>query len=213
MTEPSRRSARRIAGARPPTIGPERAGQHDVAGPQRPALATIVAPASSRMQRMPRQAAPAPTRRSRRSSSAPSRKRRSTSPDCDGSPSTKRAEEALSATVSTMLMFQFCDAAVDDLDRRQHEIDRAQQLRSSSDPSRQVAAEHEGDLGLRTWLEQPRGDTSPPFDTAMSANRTPKSGWSTPSWRCTACDVSPILRPTMRRPAALQWRVLISWIS
>ena len=34
----------------------------------------------------------------------------------------------------------------------------------------------------------------------MSSNRTPKSGWSTPSCFCTAGEVRPILRPTTRVP-------------
>ena len=36
----------------------------------------------------------------------------------------------------------------------------------------------------------------------MSSSSTPKSGWSTPSWACTAGEVRPILRPTTVAPAA-----------
>ena len=48
------------------------------------------------------------------------------------------------------------------------------------------------------------------MDTSMSANNTPKSGWSTPSWRCTAGEVSPILRPTMTaRSDATRYQLLL----
>src|SRR6185312_9186547 len=46
--------------------------------------------------------------------------------------------------------------------------------------------------------------TSSSADTSISANSTPKSGWSTPSCCCTADDVSPILRPTTTAPAAIR---------
>ena len=35
----------------------------------------------------------------------------------------------------------------------------------------------------------------------MSSSSTPKSGWSTPSWACTAAEVRPTLRPTTVAPA------------
>ncbi len=36
------------------------------------------------------------------------------------------------------------------------------------------------------------------------SSRTPKSGWSTPIWRCIAAEVSPTLWPLIRAPAAVQ---------
>jgi hypothetical protein len=38
----------------------------------------------------------------------------------------------------------------------------------------------------------------------MSEKSRPKSGWNTPNWRCTASEVNPILRPTMRWPASIR---------
>src|SRR5262249_31681563 len=41
-------------------------------------------------------------------------------------------------------------------------------------------------------------------ETSISANRKPKSGWSTPNCCCTASEVRPILRPTMTPPVAVR---------
>ena len=41
-----------------------------------------------------------------------------------------------------------------------------------------------------------------PGGQSIVASSVPKSGWSTPSWACTAGLVSPILRPATLSPAA-----------
>jgi hypothetical protein len=81
------------------------------------------------------------------------------------------------------------DPAVDDFQRGGEERRRRAHLGSRALRTGQVGAEDQRDLGLDLGLHEP-------------ARRAPKSGWSTPSWRCTAGDVRPILRPTKRCPAA-----------
>jgi hypothetical protein len=52
------------------------------------------------------------------------------------------------------------------------------------------------------------GATNAPLLRTMSEKRAPKSGSSTPNCACTAFEVSPILRPQMRRPRSCQMRVV-----
>lgn len=96
------------------------------------------------------------------------------------------------------------DATVDDFEGRDRVIDGARtssaQKSSSTRSWPRTNAISASALGCNS-----RSDgTSSSADTSISANSTPKSGWSTPSCCCTADDVSPILRPTTTAPAAIR---------
>ena len=60
----------------------------------------------------------------------------------------------MSAIVSRMPIFQSADARIDDLDRRQRELDRAQNVGDRQMLVVEVAADDEGDLGLDLGLDQ-----------------------------------------------------------
>ena len=81
-------------------------------------------------------------------------------------------------------------------------VDRgSHRRRRRAAPSARSSAEHERDLGLdlAAGAAAATGIGIAVAVNAMSSNSTPKSGWSTPSCCCTAGEVRPILRPTMRR--------------
>ena len=72
-------------------------------------------------------------------------------------PSTTAPELALSAMVSSSPIFQSRDAAVDDLQRGQHEVHRGERLVRTSTPGPRRGVEDEGDLRLDARLEEPVG--------------------------------------------------------
>jgi hypothetical protein len=182
----------------------ERPGEDDLAGRNgEPRSRQVRASHSTASTGSPRQAAPVPLLIVAPESSASviSTPRRSRSPSLVVvSPSTNSPLDALSATVSANVMSQ---PAI-----RLSTISSAGTTSSTAArtvPASRSAASRSADrtnaisasiLGCISRVES----TTAPAATRMSSKSTPKSGWSTPSCRCTANDVNPIFRPTMRRP-------------
>ena len=128
-------------------------------------------------------------------------------------PVTINPDEALSATVSTSLIFQSAT--------RLSTISIAgitPAMAASAVPvvtpgPGEVAAHDEGHLGLDARLHQ-RGEVHlvAVLDDHLSVS-TPKSGSSTPSSFCIGSDVSPTFRPITRCPSATRRSMLIVWIA
>ncbi|MBG0852167.1 hypothetical protein I2W78_10030 [Streptomyces spinoverrucosus] len=183
----------------------QRPGEHEVAGAQRLApLGERRRQQTAALRGLPRQSAPVPSETVR-----PTRvmvivtARRSTPVSGTGlPPRTYGPQEALSATVSTREMSQS--------ETRLSTISSAGSAKSTARGTSTTVHSRCGrsrpstsatSASTRGWSSRPAG-TSPPSGTVMSANSAPKSGRSTPSCRCTATEVRPILRPTIRRPAS-----------
>ena len=97
------------------------------------------------------------------------------------------------------------DARSDHLDRRQHVVHGGDQLTDRRHPDEgrhepappQPRPRHAAEASPRLGPALRRRGTCRPATRRSRAR-------STPSWRCTAADVSPILRPTIRRPSPTQ---------
>ena len=224
---PSRSARSRPRGGRTPRGTRRRAatgtilwtapGQHDVAGAGGPSpkLPSLLASQATQRAGLPRIAAPAPV-----SMQLPvpgdghAEQPQVEVGDRPHPPTeTNSPDDALSATVSTSLIFQSAT--------RLSTISTAGSTPAMA--SSATAALMPGPARSRAMTKassaSTRGCTSrdsairSPSSTIISSVRTPKSGSSTPSSSCIGFEVRPTLRPITRCPAAIRRSMLIVWIA
>ena len=84
--------------------------------------------------------------------------------------------------------------------------------RQQSRQDRQVAAEHERDLGLGARRDELAGVHRLALVEHHAESRMPKSGWSTPSMSITTLLVTPIFLPITVSPASVRRWIMRCWM-
>ncbi|MNP44986.1 hypothetical protein D3C76_1388740 [compost metagenome] len=119
-------------------------------------------------------------------------------------PITKTPQEALSATVSWMRIFQsWMRESTISKQGITHSVASSTSCSVTPGPSRSRLSLKAISPSARGWIRRlAERDISAPSSNHISRVMKPKSGWCTSSMRCTASEVTPIFLPTMASPAA-----------
>src|SRR3954449_7743764 len=180
-----------------------------------PRLPSVLASHATQRAGLPRIAAPAPVSSSSpfREMATPRRRRSRSATGRIRPPITNSPDDALSATVSTSLIFQSATrlSTTSTAGRTPAMASRATAAlmpgpARSRDMTKASSASTRGCTSRDSWIRSPSS-------TSISSVRTPKSGSSTPSSCCIGFEVRPTLRPITRSPAAVRRSTLMVWIA